>query len=407
MVYYFTMLFKYHAIDQDGHERDGTIEAPSQDVAVGALQRRSLIISSIESAGKRSLLELDLDFFGRISNKDIVILSRQIATLFEAQVSALRIFRLLAAEVDNKRLATVLSAVGDDLQGGSPISKALARHPKVFSLFYVNMVRAGEESGKLSDTFVYLADYLDRTYDIVSKAENALIYPIFVIAIFFGVMALMLTMVIPKISAILVDSGQEVPIYTSIIIGFSNFLVQYGIFVLIALVGGGFYLWRLGKTERGKLVLDSLKLSVPYVGDLYKKLYLARIADNFATMLLSGISAVEAIEITGSIAGNAAYTAVLAQVGTDVKGGSSISDALGRHAEIPGIMVAMARVGEETGELGKIFTTLAKFYNREVTNAVDTLVGLIEPIMIVMLGLGVGTLLAAVLLPIYNLAGSI
>src|SRR3989344_2483467 len=401
------MLFKYHAIDQDGHERDGTIEAPSQDVAISALQRRNLIVSAIESAEKSSFFEFDFDFFGRISNKDIVILSRQIATLFEAQVSALRIFRLLAAEVDNKRLATVLSSVGDDIQGGSPISKALSRHPKVFSTFYVNMVRSGEESGKLSDTFVYLADYLDRSYDIVSKAENALIYPAFVIAVFFGVMALMLTLVIPKIRAILVDSGQEIPIYTSIIIGFSNFLVHYCIFVLIALIAGGLYLWQLGKTERGKLVLDNLKLSIPYIGDLYKKLYLARIADNFATMLLSGVSAVEAIEITGSVAGNTVYTSILVQVGTDVKGGSSISDSLGRHREIPGIMIAMAKVGEETGELGKIFTTLAKFYNREVTNAVDTLVGLIEPIMIVLLGLGVGTLLAAVLLPIYNLAGSI
>src|SRR3989344_2429654 len=401
------MLFKYHAIDQDGHERDGTIEAPSKEVAVSALQRRNLIISVIESAEKSSLLNMDLSFFGRVSNKDVVILSRQIATLFEAQVSALRVFRLLAAEVENKQLATVLSTVGDDLQGGSPISKALARHPKVFTAFYVNMVRAGEESGKLSETFVYLADYLDRSYDIVSKAENALIYPIFVIAVFFGVMGLMLTLVIPKISAILVDSGQEVPIYTKIVIGLSNFLVSYGIFVLIALAAGGFYIWQLSKTERGKLVLDSLKLSVPYVGDLYKKLYLSRIADNFSTMLLSGVSVVEAIEITGSVVGNAAYEVVLVEVGKDVKGGSSISGALGKHPEMPSIMVAMTKVGEETGELGKILTTLAKFYNREVTNAVDTLVGLIEPIMIVMLGLGVGTLLAAVLLPIYNLAGAL
>ncbi|MDD3531346.1 MAG: type II secretion system F family protein [Candidatus Pacebacteria bacterium] len=401
------MLFKYHAIDQDGHERDGTIEAPSQEVAISALQRRSLIISAISASEERAPFEFHLPFLNRISNKDVVILSRQMATLFEAQVSALRVFRLLATEVENKDLAAILSTVGDDLQGGSPISKALARHPKVFSAFYVNMVRAGEESGKLSETFVYLADYLDRTYDIVSKAENALIYPIFVIVVFFGVMALMLTLVIPKISAVLVDSGQAIPIYTAVIIGLSNFLVQYGIFALIALIAAAVYLWQLGKTEHGKMVLDSVKLSVPYVGDLYQKLYLARIADNFSTMLLSGVSVVEAIEITSSVVGNAVYSTLLAEVGKSVRGGSSISDALGRHPEIPGIMVAMTKVGEETGELGKILTTLAKFYNREVTNAVDTLVGLIEPIMIVLLGVGVGVLLAAVLLPIYNLAGSL
>lgn len=402
------MLFKYHAIDQDGHERDGTIEALSQEVAVSALQRRNLIISAIESTEKEPMFGTFAAFFGgHVSNKDIVILSRQIATLFEAQVSTLRIFRLLAAEVDNTYLATILSSVGDELQGGSSISKALAHYPKVFSDFYVNMVRSGEESGKLSETFVYLADYLDRSYDVVSKAENALIYPIFVIVVFFAVMALMLTLVIPKISAVLIDSGQPIPIYTQIVIGFSNFLVQYGIFLIIALIIGGVYMWQLSKTEHGKLVLDDLKLKVPYVGDLYTKLYLARIADNFSTMLLSGVAVIQALEISGAVVGNAAYAAVLKVVAQDVKGGSSISDAFGKHPEIPGIMVAMTKVGEETGDLGKILTTLAKFYNREVTNAVDTLVGLIEPIMIVLLGLGVGVLLAAVLLPIYNLAGAI
>jgi len=401
------MLFKYHAIDQDGHEREGTIEAPSKEIAVSALQRRNLIISAIESADKKSVFEMNLAFFDRVSNKEVVILSRQIATLFEAQVSALRVFRLLASEVENKYLGNVLTTVGDDLQGGSPISKALSRHPKVFSTFYVNMVRAGEESGKLSETFNYLADYLDRSYELVSKAENALIYPAFVIAVFFAVMALMLTLVIPKISSVLLDSGQEVPVYTQIVIGFSNFLVNYGVFILIILIATGFYVWRLGKTESGKLYLDGFKLGIPYLGDLYRKLYVSRIADNFATMLISGVSVVEAIEITSSVVGNAAYAAVLKDVGASVKGGLSISDSFGKHPEIPGIVVAMTRVGEETGELGKILTTLAKFYGREVTNAVDTLVGLIEPAMIVLLGLGVSVLLAAVLLPIYNMAGAI
>ncbi|MFZ2501008.1 MAG: type II secretion system F family protein [Minisyncoccia bacterium] len=399
------MLFTYRAIDQDGHEREGTIESSSKDIAVSALQRRNLIISAIDSAEKRSTFG-DLSFFNRISNKEIVILSRQIATLFEAQVSALRVFRLLASEVENTQLAIILSSVGDDLQGGTPINQALARHPKVFSTFYVNMVRAGEESGKLSETFVYLADYLDRTYGVVSKAENALIYPAFVVTVFFGVMGLMLTLVIPKISAVLLDSGQAIPVYTSLIIGFSNFLVRYGVIIVLILVAGGLYLWNLGKTESGKLTLDSLKLSVPYVGDLYAKLYLARIADNLSTMLLSGISVIEAIEITGSVVGNSLYEKILASVAADVKGGSPISDALDKHPEIPGIMVAMTKVGEETGELAKILTTLAKFYDREVSNSVDTLVSLIEPIMIVLLGVGVGILLTAVLLPIYNLAGA-
>lgn len=401
------MLFKYQALDAQGQERTGTVDALSMDVAVSTLQRRNLIVSSIEPEVEKTFFSTDFSLFQHVSNKEIVILSRQIATLFEAQVSALRVFRLLAAEVDNKLLAEILTSVADDLQGGSSISKALSRHPKVFSGFYVNMVRAGEESGKLSTTFGYLADYLDRTYEVQSKAKNALIYPAFVIMVFFAVMGLMLTLVIPKISAILIDSGQKVPLYTQIVIGLSNFLVNYGFVILIAICIALFLSYRSLQTPQGKLMFDSVKLDIPYLGDLYEKLYLSRISDNFATMLVSGVPVVEAVEITAAVVDSATYEALLHQVAEDVKGGASISDALARHKEIPGIMSAMVRVGEETGELGSILATLAKFYQREVSTAVDTLVDLIEPLMIVMLGLGVGILLAAVLIPIYNLAGSI
>lgn len=401
------MLFSYRALDTDGHEREGSIEALSVDVAVSTLQRRNLIVSSIEPLTKKSPLSVEIGLFKHVSNKEIVILSRQIATLFEAQVSALRVFRLLASEVDNKYLSEILTQVADDLQGGSPISKALGRHPKAFSTFYVNMVRSGEESGKLSETFGYLADYLDRTYEVASKAQNALIYPAFVVVVFMVVMALMLTLVIPKVSQILLDSGQEVPIYTQIVIGLSNFIVNFGVFILLALVVGGVFAYRWGKTPPGRLFFDDMKLEIPYVGDLFEKLYLSRIADNFATMLVSGVPVVESVEITASVVGNARYEAILKEVGDDVRGGSSISEALGKHDAIPGIMTAMVKVGEETGELGNILTTLAKFYRREVSTAVDTLVDLIEPLMIVVLGLSVGILLASVLIPIYNLAGAI
>jgi type IV pilus assembly protein PilC len=401
------MLFKYRALDADGHEREGTVEALSMDVAVSTLQRRSLIVSSIEPAAAKPFLSIEFGFLKHVSNKDVVILSRQIATLFEAQVSALRVFRLLATEVDNKYLAEILTQVADDLQGGSPISKALSRHPKAFTSFYVNMVRSGEESGKLSEIFGYLADYLDRTYEVMSKAQNALIYPAFVVGTFVVVMSLMLTLVIPRVSQILLDSGQEIPLYTQIVIGLSNLLVNYGIFVLFGFVVAGFFIYRSLQTPDGRFFFDSLKLGLPYIGDLYEKLYLSRIADNFATMLVSGVPVVEAVDITSSVVGSAVYEQLLKETGEEVKGGASISDALSRHREMPGIMIAMIKVGEETGELGNILNTLAKFYRREVTTSVDTLVDLIEPLMIVFLGLGVGVLLAAVLIPIYNLAGSI
>jgi len=394
-------------VQKEGEEKEGTIDAINEDVAISSLQRRGFIIVSLQSAEEVPFLQKNLSLFGGVSNKDIVILSRQIATLFEAQVSALRAFRLLAGESENQLLARVLTEVSDDIQSGVSVSNALKKHPKAFSEFYVNMVKAGEESGKLNETFLYLADYLDRSYELTSKTKNALIYPSFVIATFAIVMILMLTIVIPRLSSILTETGQDIPVYTKIVIALSNFLTSYGIFLLILLVIGGFFLWRFGLTDRGKVSLSHFKLDIPYIGDLYKTLYLSRIADNMNTMLSSGISMVRAIEITSSVVGNEVYKQMLLEVSNDVKSGSSFSDSLGAYDEIPSILVQMVKIGEETGELGNILDTLAKFYKREVDNAVDTLVGLIEPIMIVALGLGVGLLLTSVLLPIYNITASI
>ncbi len=361
---------------------------------------------SIDDADKKPILQMAV--FEHVKTKDIVILSRQIATLFEAQVSALKAFSLLAANAENKLLSKKLTEVVDDLQAGFSISGALAKHSDVFSNFYINMIKAGEESGKLTQTFNFLADYLDRQYALTSKTKNALIYPAFVIATFFVVMGLMFTIVIPKLSAIIVDSGQTVPLYTKVVIGLSNFFVHYGIFIVILVIMLGFYLWRLSKSESGKTYLDGVKISFPAVGKLFTKLYLSRIADNLDTMLSAGIPIVRAIEITGAVVGNKVYEGVMKQAEEDVKSGLSLSAALEKNNEIiPGIMIQMVKVGEETGSLGQILKTLASFYKREVDDAVDTLVGLIEPIMIVALGLGVGVLLTSVLVPIYNIAGGI
>jgi type IV pilus assembly protein PilC len=401
------MLFNYKAIDPKGSELNGSIDALNVDVAINSLQHRGLIIKSINSQeDSGSVLNKQLAIFNRISNKDIVIVSRQLATLFEAQVSALRVFRLIANETPNPTLGLKLQDVADRIQGGESISKAMEHHNTVFSSFFTNMVRAGEESGKLDQTFSFLADYLDRNYEVATKAKNALIYPAFVIATFFAVMGLMLTMVIPKITGILKDSGQEIPLYTKIVMAISDFLVNYGVFFLIALVIGAFFFVRFVRTPAGKASFDAFKLAVPFVGDLYKKLYLSRIADNMNTMLTSGIPMVRALEITKDVVDNQVYHSAMEDVLESVKGGTAVSDAMARHEEIPGIMTAMMKIGEETGNLGEILATLAKFYRREVMNAVDTLVDLIEPVMIVMLGLGVGILLASVLIPIYNVSST-
>lgn len=402
------MLFNYKAIDRDGSETSGSVDAINIDVAINSLQKRGLIISSIAPSDEAKGFSRSLVLFEHVSNKDIVILSRQMATLFGAQVSALRIFRLLASEVANGMLRKSLINIADDLQAGSTISKALSRHPKVFSVFYVNMVRSGEESGKLDQTFLYLADYLDRNYAVSSKAKNALIYPAFVIFTFVAVMVLMLTLVIPKISGILKEAGQEIPAYTKVVIGLSDALVSYGIYILIIVIIGGFFLGRFLMTAAGKSMTASVKLEVPYVGALYRKLYLSRMADNMNTMLRSGIPMIKVIELTAAVVDNRVYEGLLNDSLDMVKTGTPLSEALSKYGDyVPGIMIQMIKIGEETGELGTILDTLAKFYQREVINAVDTLVDLIEPAMIVLLGLGVAFLLASVLIPIYNISSAI
>ena len=401
------MIFSYQATTKEGNSQSGVLEAPNVDLAISSLQRRGLIILDIKSTDEETFWSKTFSIGRAVKLKDVVFLSRQISTMFEAKVSALATFRLLASETDNPKIRKVMTAVTDDLNSGVLISEALAKHPEVFSEFYVNMVKAGEESGKISEAFSYLAAYLERSNELISRARNALIYPAFVISSFIAVMILMLVYVIPKLSAILKETGQAIPIYTKIVLGFSNFLVNYGIILLLILMAVAFFLYRYLKTDSGKLNLSHFKLTTPFIKILYEKLYLSRIADNLSTMLTSGIPMVRALEITADVVCNDVYKNILKETGLGVKTGSSISAILFKYPEIPSMMIQMIKVGEETGKLGFILQTLSRYYEREVYNAVDTLVDLIEPAMIVLLGLGVGVLLTSVLVPIYNVASGL
>lgn len=402
------MLFTYKAIDEHNTSREGTVEASNVDAAIVTVQKRGYTVISIDAVDEKpSILNFEINWFQSVSNKEVVILSRQISTLFQAQVSALRVFRLLGSEADNPQMRTVLNTISDDLQAGSSISRALAAHPDIFSPFYVNMVRSGEETGSLEKSFEYLADYLDRSYQITSKARNAMIYPAFVMGTFVIVMGVMLTLVIPRITQILLDSGQELPIYTRIVIAISSGLTDYIGLIFLGGSLGGFFLWRFLRTDVGARAYDEFKITIPYIGDLNRKLYLTRICDNLSTMVGSGISMVQSLEVTADVVDNRVYKEILDFTLLEVKGGRSFADTISEYPEIPGVLSQMAKVGEETGNLPEILTTLATFYRREVDNAVDTLIGLIEPIMIVLLGLGVGVLLASVLMPIYNLTAAI
>jgi type IV pilus assembly protein PilC len=401
------MLFNYKVLTKEGQEKKGQIESSGSEIAVSTLQRRDYVVVSVVAADKKNFIEASLPFLDRVPMKDIVLMSKQASTLFEAQVSAVKTFQLLGENAESNGIKKALSQVTDDIRGGTSISGAMAKQPKVFSNFYVNMIRAGEESGKLTDTFVFLAEYLERSYALSSKTKSALVYPSFIIFTFVTVMILMLTQVIPQMADIIEQSGQEIPFYTQITLSLSDFFVNYGIFLLIFIVIAGFFIARVLSTDSGRNAFDQIKINLPGFGKLYRKIYLARIADNINTMLTSGIPVIRTLEIAGDVVGNSVFKAILDDAVEEVKGGNSISNAFAKHEEIPQIMVQMVKVGEETGSVGKILKTLSNFYNKEVINAVDTLIGLIEPAMIVLLGLGVGGLLMSVMVPIYNVAGGI
>lgn len=398
------MLFLYKAVTKEGRETTGEITAANQDSAVNALQRSGLVVVSLRSADKKGLFEYDINILNYVSLKDVAIVTRQISTLLEAHVPALKTFRLLASDTENPRISKKFVEIADDIQNGVAISDALYKHPSLFSDFYVNMVRGGEESGKLPETFTALADHLERSHELISKARGALIYPAFIIVTFIVVMVLMLVMVIPKLTDIITQSGQEVPFYTKAIIGLSSLLINYGAFILVLIVAGFFFLWRY---TRGTNIVAQAKLWTPGVGNLYRMIYLSRIADNMHTMLDNGISMVRSMEITANVVDNDIYKNILVNATASIKSGAPLSAALAGYPEIPNVMIQMVKIGEETGELGNILEKLSVFYRREVTNAINTIVSMIEPIMIVALGVGVGGVLASVLIPIYQIAGGI
>ena len=404
------MIFHYIAINTNGVKTEADIDGLSRDDVISLLQKKGLSVIDIQEKEDNKELEFlsNLNFFKpKIKVKDIVIFSRQIATLFEAGVSALKAFRLLAVENDNKAIAEELNHVADDIEAGVSLSESLSRRPKLFSSFYVNMVKAGEESGKLNESFIYLADHLDRDYELRQKVKKALIYPTFVIATFIVIMIAMFTFVIPKMSAMFAEEGADLPMITKIVLSISNIFAHYGIVFFSLAVVFGWFFYRWAQTKEGTRKIDEIKIKLPVVKHLYQGIFLQRLADNMNTMLSSGVPIVRSIEITADVVENTVYRDLLLRVAEKVQNGTAFSKALYDEELVSNILVQMVHIGEETGELGFILKNLSVFYKRELDNSIDGVVGLIEPAMIVGLGLAVGILVASVLLPMYSLGDAI
>src|SRR3989344_2551302 len=337
--------FSYKAKTQQGEIRSGVIDASSQDAAIDILHQQNLLVISVEEdKGGVSAWNISV-FGGRVKQKDVVIFSRQLATLFEASIPVATALKTLVGDTPTPALKTAIATILDDVSGGLALSQAFAKHPTIFSPFYIYLVRSGEESGKLQEVFTYLADYLERSYYLTSKAKNATIYPAFVFLAFIGVIIVMLVVVVPRLVSIFEETGTPVPFYTQIVILASKLLREWGIGIIILFIGGIIMIWRWAQTQQGKYFFHRAQLMIPIVGGLYQKLYMARLTDNLKTLISSGIPIMRALSISGDIVGNVVYQrAVLAAI-ESVKYGGTISSAFEKTPEIPGLVTQMIRIG--------------------------------------------------------------
>ena len=398
------MNFSYKVKTQSGEIVEGKIEAPDENTAVDTLQSKGYLILSIKRL-EGDIFSIDLNkYFQKPTNKDIVIFTRQLSTLIDADMPLAEGLRTLARQFEKPTLRKIISEISDLVEGGSALSRALAAYPKYFSSFYVKLVQSGEVSGKLHEALLYLADHLERSQEINSKIRGALAYPAFVVFALIVVTGIMVVYVLPQLLAIFEDVGAEdLPLTTRILIWVTTFVNNY-IYYLAGFIFGSIFLgWRYIKTPEGKTVFDNIKINMPVLGTVVRNLYLARISESLSTLIKSGIPILDVIHITSDLVGNINYQKVLLDAEGSVRGGGSMSDVFSKYKEIPPLMSSMVAIGEKTGKLDFMLEHISKFYKSESDNTIDNIATLIEPVLVLVLGIAVAVLVSAILLPIYNL----
>ncbi|MCX6730143.1 MAG: type II secretion system F family protein [Candidatus Portnoybacteria bacterium] len=397
------MQFNYQAKTQGGEVQAGTIEAASKESAIGILQGRNLMVVFLEETSSAPIFSRSIKLFQKVKVKELTLFYRQLAILFEAEVSPIDSLRLLAEQTKNPMFKEVLFSVGNDVRGGESLSSAMEKHAKVFSSFYVNVVRAGEATGALQDVLRYLADHAEREYNLNSKIKGAFTYPIAIFSIFIVIGTAMMIFVVPQMISMLQELGGELPITTKILLAISNFFRSYFWLLGIIIIGLVVAYKKVKAKPQGKLFFDSLKLKVPIFGDLFKKIYLARFAENLKTLLKGGISILKAMDITATVVGNKVYENIILEAKERVRVGETISGSFKNHPkEISSLVTQMVGVGEKTAQIDNILDKIATFYQQDVDRMVGNMTQLIEPIMILVLGGGVGFLVASILMPMYN-----
>lgn len=400
-------VFTYKAKDASGITMVGAVEAPTEKVAIDVLQDRNLVVLALSERRRNAFLQISLPFLNRVSMREVVIFSRQLSVMISASVPIVQALRILTRQTDNVTFKIIISEIGDEVDGGAKLSTALARYPQVFSEFFVNMIRSGETTGKLDETLIYLADQQEKDYDLQSKIRGALVYPAFILSGIVIVGTIMMIFVIPKLTAIITESGVPLPISTRMLIGASDFLVHRWwvlLALIIAIVAGVQF---LSRTAAGRYEIDHLKLRLPIFGSLFRRIHITRLSRSLSTLLQSGVPLTRSLEIVADIVGNAVYRELTLKAIKEVEDGNPLSTTFTQSSLVPAMLAQMMNVGEQTGRLDHILGKLADFYSKEVENAVTSLVTLIEPLVLILLGIAVGGLVSAILLPIYNITTTV
>lgn len=393
--------FRYRVKNKGGQLATGKVEAANLSLAEQALTERGLEIILLEEFRQR----FNLPFRGRVTARDLVIFSRQLSTLAGAKVTLVQALHTLVNQTASKELKKVLASVADDVEAGARLSFALAKYPRVFDSFFVNMIKSGETAGRLAEVLNYLADQTEKEYDLISKVRGAMMYPAFIIVGMIIISIVLLIFVIPQLTAVLLESGGELPLTTRLLIGASGLMKRFWWLVILGAIGLGVG-FKLGlRNLRFKERVDTFKLRIPILGTLLQKIYLARVTRSLQILLSGGVDVVGALEVVGGVVGNAYYERLIRETKREVADGNSINTVLVQSALVPPMVPQMLAVGEETGQLAGILEKLTNFYTREVDNGVTTLVSVIEPLLMVVIGVGVGLVVASIILPMYRLAG--
>lgn len=402
------MKYTFKAKDEKGELRTGKVDALNVDAAAAIIQSNGLIPVSIDQESEvPDYLKQFQQIWEGVNQRELAIFFRQLGTLIEAKVSIVSALQAIQEQTENKFLQTVIIGIIQDVEDGMTFSESLAKYPNVFDSLSVNMVKAGEVSGNLQRSILFIADNAEKNYDLTSKIKSALSYPVFILIAAVIIGFLVFTIVLPKLTGIFKDMDVAIPWYTKVLMGMGDFMSAY--WWLILIMTGGFVVGLLYyiKTEAGKREWDQIKLQVPVMGDLFRYIYITRFAENLAVLLNGGIPIVRALMIVSEVVNNSVYQGIILRAADEVKTGGSMSSVFSKSSEIPPIVSRMIKIGEESGKVSEVLKNVARFYDKETDRITRNLAALIEPILIIVLGLGVAVLVFAILMPIYNIASKI